>query len=465
MSHPGKGSIVVPDRKSANYDVCVYGLGFVGLTLSVVLAESSLKVYGIDKDAKIIEDLKLGIPHFFEPELPQLLSLHIGDNLQVSASDEGVSAKVHVIAVGTPIDSNHKPILDSLIKASESVAKNLKAEDLVIVRSTVFVGATRTLIKPILDSAMVPYSLAFCPERTLEGKAIEELRLLPQVCSGLNALDLEKAKKFFTLYNSQVSSVSSLETAEFIKLIDNTYRDVTFGFANEIERIGLAHSLNPYEAIRVANSNYDRTNIPLPGPVGGPCLSKDPFILGHNLDALGIDFSSTITYAARMSNESYIETAISTVKLILKSIKDPESNRSILILGAAFKGSPQTNDVRNSLPLSVAKKLLTGKIVKNVYVYDNTVNQSDIEALGFIYLADRDINACNFQICLLGHTETHVQTALQRVLKSSEANKSDATYVTFWASKSSILEPIFNEVKGATVMSIYSRSLITHAQI
>jgi|LakMenEpi03Aug12_release.lakeMendotaPanAssembly.Ray.scaffolds.fasta_scaffold102159_2 UDP-N-acetyl-D-mannosaminuronic acid dehydrogenase len=465
MSHPGKRSIVVPDRKYTNYDVCVYGLGFVGLTLSVVLAESGLKVYGIDKDAKIIEGLKLGIPHFFEPELPQLLSLHIGDNLQVSASGEGVSAKVHVIAVGTPIDSNHKPILDSLIKASKSVAKNLKAEDLVIVRSTVFVGATRTLIKPILDSAMVPYSLAFCPERTLEGKAIEELRLLPQVCSGLNALDLEKAKKFFSLYNSQVSSVSSLETAEFIKLIDNTYRDVTFGFANEIERIGLAHNLNPYEAIRVANSNYDRTNIPLPGPVGGPCLSKDPFILGHNLDALGINFSSTITYAARMSNESYIDTAISTVKLTLKSIKDPESNRSILILGAAFKGSPQTNDVRNSLPLSVAKKLLKEKIVKNVYVYDDTVNQSEIEALGFIYLADKDIHACNFQICLLGHTETHVQTALQKVLKSSEANKSDATYVTFWASKSSILEPIFSEVKGATVMSIYSHSLITHAQI
>ncbi len=446
---------MVPDRKSTNYDVCVYGLGFVGLTLSVVLAESSLKVYGIDKDAKIIEDLKLGIPHFFEPELPQLLSLHIGDNLQVSASDEGVSAKVHVIAVGTPIDSNHKPILDSLIKASESVAKNLKAEDLVIVRSTVFVGATRTLIKPILDSAMVPYSLAFCPERTLEGKAIEELRLLPQVCSGLNALDLEKAKKFFTLYNSQVSSVSSLETAEFIKLIDNTYRDVTFGFANEIERIGLAHSLNPYEAIRVANSNYDRTNIPLPGPVGGPCLSKDPFILGHNLDALGIDFSSTITYAARMSNESYVKSSVLTIKSLFASKKQPRNPTSILILGAAFKGHPQTSDIRGSIPLITAKILLESGIVSEVFVLDETVKKEELESYGFRPIDLQSLQKIHVELVIIGYHAKHVQDLLNSFLRNYANNGQYLTVLTLWPSKILELKIDLNALKKIKLINIY----------
>jgi UDP-N-acetyl-D-mannosaminuronic acid dehydrogenase len=442
------------------YDVCVYGLGFVGLTLAVILAESGLKVIGLDKNIEVINKLKCGLPHFSEQGLPELLIKHLDRSLIVSANEkEPISARVHIIAVGTPLDSDQVPRLDFVSLAAHTVAKNLMEGDLVIVRSTVYVGASRTLIKPILDTAQIEYSLTFCPERTLEGRALEELTQLPQICSGLTEFDRERAIKFFSKYNNNIELVSSLETAEFIKLVDNTFRDVSFGFANEIELIGHSYGIDPYEAISIANNNYPRTNIPLPGPVGGPCLSKDPYILGFNLDKKEIEFASTITMAARRVNENYINKSMETISKIIKTSGCEADEISIVVLGAAFKGSPQTSDIRNSLSLITASKMLESGFVKSVSVLDETVISEEILSLGFNYIQKFDEIMGSLIVCLIGHHGYQVEKNFKELAGFAHNFGGRIKIITFWGSKGNELVTYFQGIDSIEIQNIFGKLL------
>ena len=229
----------------------------------------------------------------------------------------------------------------------------LRPGALVIMRSTVKLGTTRDVVVPILDRACVGYDLAFCPERTLEGRALEELRSLPQIVGGLTHRATNRAAQFFQFVTPTIVRVRDAETAEMIKMIDNAQRDVNFAFANEVARICDAVDVSAAEVIRAGKLAYPRTNLPLPGPVGGPCLSKDPYILAEGLEATGV--VPEMTLAARRINERQPDEIADWLGARLAATPGFPAAPSICLAGIAFKGRPATDDLRGTM----ARPILT----------------------------------------------------------------------------------------------------------
>lgn len=361
--------------------ICVIGLGYVGLTLSVVLAEKGFKVYGVETNSNLVEQLNNGIPHFHERGLEVLLKKFINKNLFISTEiPAGVLMDVFIISVGTPLDkTTKKPIISHIESAVTDVAKNLRPGGLVILRSTVPVGLTRSYVLPILQKHQKDFYLAFAPERTIEGKALSELKYLPQVVGGLDEESLNKASEIFIQVTRTITRVSSLETAEMIKILDNSYRDLTFAFANEVAMVARQLGLSAVELIEAANFGYPRTNVPVPGFVGGACLEKDPHIL--------VDFATTAGYTprlvatARSINESLPAFTADIVKKHCLANGKEIKNAKIFVSGLAFKGRPETDDLRGS-PTVDFLKCLKDAGAQNVFGHDFVVKRDAIAGLG-----------------------------------------------------------------------------------
>jgi UDP-N-acetyl-D-mannosaminuronic acid dehydrogenase len=340
-----------PDRR-----VCIFGLGYVGLTLATVLADIGFEVIGIEIREDVLAGLRRGVPHFHEPGLAERLRRHVSEERISFAQHrpKDCDARVYIITVGTPLDKAGKVRLDMITAVASEVAAGLKPGDLVIMRSTVKIGTTRNSIVPILDRAGVPYDLAFCPERTLEGQALLELRQLPQIVGGATLGATIRASQFFQFVTPTVVRVADLETAEMIKLVDNTSRDVAFAFANEIARLCDATGISATEVIRAGKLGYPRTNLPWPGPVGGPCLEKDPHILTEGARELGLE--PAITVAARRLNEQQPRETIAAIKRTAERIGVPTAPQ-ISLLGIAFKGRPATDDLRGTMARPILEAL------------------------------------------------------------------------------------------------------------
>jgi nucleotide sugar dehydrogenase len=195
----------------------------------------------------------------------------------------------------------------------------------------------------------------FCPERTLEGQALRELRELPQIVGGHDRDSRIRAAQVFQFMTPTVVQVSSLETAELIKLVDNSQRDVQFGLSNEVARIADAIGVSAVEVIRAGKLGYPRTNLPMPGPVGGPCLAKDSYILANGLKSLGI--SPEIIMAARTTNERQPQEIIGQLKQFCAGQAKLPSAPNISVAGVAFKGRPETDDLRGTMATPILAAL------------------------------------------------------------------------------------------------------------
>jgi nucleotide sugar dehydrogenase len=326
-----------------HFHVVVVGLGFVGLTLGVKFASAGLKVLGVEKNPLTLESLKRGRAHFFEPGLDELLtSLQSEGTLSLSSSLDDLYTPrnpVHfVISVGTPLsDLGNKN--DSFTAALKSISGCLIDGDLIITRSTVRVGTNRNLIPQILQSVNVNYGIASCPERTIEGAALKELEELPQIVSGLNEYSADKAEQLFLRITKKVVRVSSLEAAELLKLLANTYRDTLFAIANEYALIADSFGVSLSEIVEAAGADYPRFKLSRPGPVGGPCLEKDSYILQDSLENSDL---SRLTISARERNKNFIEDYFLSLNLNYQKME------RVLICGLAFKGKPETDDLRGS---------------------------------------------------------------------------------------------------------------------
>jgi nucleotide sugar dehydrogenase len=188
-----------------------------------------------------------------------------------------------------------------------------------------------------------------CPERTIEGNALAEICNLPQIVGGVDEISGQVSKAFFENFVSEIILVESSEAAELIKLANNTYRDLTFAFANELTKVAMEFRIGGRNLIRAANLNYPRSQIPLPGPSGGPCLTKDPWILVQSAVSRGVTAD-----LARISRE--INEAIVSVHLD-KHLDKCLSGLKASILGLAFKGQPLTTDTRGSFVFEVCREL------------------------------------------------------------------------------------------------------------
>lgn len=364
-------------------NVSVYGLGYVGLTLSIVLAENNFKVVGFEKDKKKINSLNLGKVYLHEPNINLRFKEQFNKNLFLSKEDNKHNSSTHIICVGTPINKKTKKIITNpFSKIIQSICNNIKKNDLIIVRSTVPIGFCRDYVIPIIEKktklmAGIDFHISFAPERTIEGNALDELILNPQIIGAYSKECLKKSSSFFEKFCKSISLVDTIETAEMCKLVDNTFRDVSFGYSNEISILADKFAINIHNVIDACNRNYERNNIPKPSPgVGGPCLTKDPYIM--SLSANKKNYETTMILSARKVHDKIINHCVSKIKKYL--IKKNKYN--ILFCGLAFKGNPETNDVRDSTTIELIENLKK-KTKCSIYVHDYVVKDIEIIKYGY----------------------------------------------------------------------------------
>lgn len=364
------------DRK-----VCIVGMGYVGLTLAVIMAERNFKVIGLEINPTILKSLREGYAHFHEIGLQTRLrrmldsgALEIHENIPASSSPT-----VFIISVGTPLGPDGIPRIDMVEGVTRQIANSMTSGSLIVLRSTVVVGTTRKVVLPILEASGKEFNLAYCPERTIEGKALEELRSLPQIVGGLGPQDARRAAVVFQEITPTTLRVSNLETAEVIKLLDNSFRDLFFAFGNEVATLCDALGIDGVEVIHAANMGYARTNIALPGFVGGPCLEKDPHILEHSLAPF--NYAPRLISTGRRINE---ELPGHVIRSALKDLPNGQlaSIRRVSICGLAFKGRPETDDLRGTAAKILIREIHRALPNAEIHGQDFAVAPEGIKSLG-----------------------------------------------------------------------------------
>lgn len=376
--------------ESRVFSVAVMGMGYVGLTLSVVLARNGIKVHGIEVNEEVVSQLKEGVPHFQESGLQNLLinqqrngMLHIETMLP-----KDVEIDAYIISVGTPLkEGSNEPNIDYIRNVVRDVARHMSPGSLVILRSTVPVGVSRNVVIPILEEESglkvgKDFHFSFAPERTIEGKAIIELEENSQIIGGFDQESVDITSSLFRKITHTVVAVSNIEAGEMVKILDNTYRDIRFAYSNEIAIICEKLGLNAIELINAANVHYPRNNIPVPSPgVGGACLSKDPHILTYFSRISG--YNPKLIEEGRNVNEKIPSLIVERISKTLDSMGKDISSSKIFIIGFAFKGNPETSDLRDSTTLWLLD-ILKDKC-PNIFGYDPVVDEEEIAKLGVVY--------------------------------------------------------------------------------
>tara|TARA_B100001287_G_C22676276_1_gene527845 strand:- start:327 stop:1640 length:1314 start_codon:yes stop_codon:yes gene_type:complete len=348
-------------------NIVILGLGYVGLTLGVILADCGFNVYGFEKNIKTRNKLKKKIPHFYEPGLAQKLSLLMRKNRFkiIDTIDNVNNFNTYIVTVGTPLKKNNTPDLSGIINATKLISKKMNKNSLIIYRSTIPPRTSENIILPILKKNPINFDYCYCPERTAQGIALKELKKMPQIIGGLNKNSAIRAKNIFIKVTKKIKIVSNIKTAEIIKCVDNTQRDVKFAYANEIAKICNLLQVNSDEVLRSANHEYPRTSLFLPGPVGGPCLSKDSYLLLSSIDKKYK--KNSVIYSSRKTNEQLLEIFKDYIK---QNYSTTSKTTSVLLFGLTFKGYPKTDDIRGSISIELIKFIRSYLKNTKIYAYD-----------------------------------------------------------------------------------------------
>jgi UDP-N-acetyl-D-mannosaminuronic acid dehydrogenase len=328
--------------------LAVVGTGRVGLPLALCFADAGYTVHGLDVDEERVGALRAGRMPFLEEGAEPLLRRHIGSRF-LPGADASVVADCDTIVVtlGTPVDEHLNPAYARLERVINSMLPHLREGQLLVLRSTIAPGTTRYLRRYLESHTRFSigrdFFLTFCPERIAEGKAIQETREVPQI---IGSLDDESGARAATLFSAICPSTLRGEAtaAELAKLFCNMYRYIDFAIANEFMVIAMQFGANIYEAVDLANRDYKRAGIKLPGLTAGPCLYKDGFFLVDK-----VPFADLISVAWKIN-----ETVPAVLVERIKRERDLVGARA-LILGLAFKRN--IDDSRNSLSYKFKKIL------------------------------------------------------------------------------------------------------------
>lgn len=341
------------DRKP---DVCVMGLGYIGLPTAAVIARSGCRVLGVDVNSNIVDTINRGEIHIEEVDLDGLVQGVVQRKL-LRASTMVEPADVFVIAVPTPFGDDHAPDISYVLAAATSIAAVLKTGDTVIVESTSPVGTTdrvKDLIAKLRPDLKVPgvtadtpdVAIAYCPERVLPGKILEELISNDRSIGGITPRCARKALTFYKRFVRGECVTTDARSAEMTKLVENAFRDVNIAFANELSIIADQMGLDVWEVIRLAN-RHPRVNILQPGPgVGGHCIAVDPWFIVH-----GAPDHTPLIRAAREVNDGKVDHVIAQANALIEA----NPTKTIGLLGLAFKAN--IDDFRESPAKKVATAL------------------------------------------------------------------------------------------------------------
>lgn len=341
--------------------VCVIGLGYVGLPLALSFAMKGYKVFGVDSNESLIEELKNGITYHLESyngkSIQEILNeqLRNGNFVPILDYDKALkSADDVIVTVPIPVYGG-KPYFEYLISCARKISENLRKNQLILLRSTVVPGTTRNIFLPILEESGLKcgedFYLAYASERIAEGRAFEEFENMPTALAGFcenstkRAVDLIKV-----ICKQEIIVASSFEVVETAKVIENLQRDINIAMVNEFERFTKAMNLDIFEVIKVANT-HKRVNLLYPGPgVGGFCIPNAFYYLDAKAQELGVELKLSKT--ARMFNEGvpyYIS------DLVMRVIERHGCPKKVAVLGIAMKD--YSSDDRLSPAIEIIKIL------------------------------------------------------------------------------------------------------------
>lgn len=351
--------------------VSVIGLGYIGLPTAAVLASKAKSVIGVDINRDTVDIINSGKVHIVEPGLEALVS-DVVDRGFLRAVTVPEPADAFLIAVPTPFldinpqSSTPSPDLSYVESASRAIAKHLKKGDIVILESTSPVGTTEQMATwlaqerpdltfPQTHGPSADIKVAYCPERVLPGKVINELIQNDRVIGGMDHRCSEAAVELYSLFVRGACVITNARTAEMTKLTENASRDVEIAFANELSVICDGLDIDVWELIRLAN-RHPRVNILKPGPgVGGHCIAVDPwFIVSESPE------QAPLIRAARRVNDTKPIWVIEKIKATIATCleENPERKAENLIIacyGLTFK--PDIDDLRESPALWITQEL------------------------------------------------------------------------------------------------------------
>ncbi|MEJ2597232.1 MAG: nucleotide sugar dehydrogenase [Anaerolineales bacterium] len=329
--------------------ICVLGLGYIGLPTASTFATHGLKVVGVDVNRQVVDTLRNGGLHIHEPGLRTLFQAAIGSgNLVVGMEPQPADA--FIIAVPTPFLEDKRADLGYVKSAAEAIVPQLQPGNLVVLESTSPPRTTVDIVVPILQKSGLTvgkdFSLAYSPERVLPGQILRELIENARVIGGVDRRSAEAGRDLYATFVRGEIVLTDATTAEMVKLMENTYRDVNIAVANEFSRLAERFGIDVWEAIAIAN-RHPRVNILSPGPgVGGHCISVDPWFLVEAAPDL-----TPLILASRQVNDSQPQVVVDMVR---KAVGDLRGH-SIAVLGLAYKHD--VDDLRESPAISVARIL------------------------------------------------------------------------------------------------------------
>lgn len=391
--------------------VSIIGLGYIGLPTAAIIAREGVEVVGVDVNQAAVDTINNGEIHIFEPGLREVVRHCVADQ-KLRAVTQPEPADAFVIAVPTPFNDDRTGDLSYIQAAAEALAPVLEAGNLIILESTSPVGTTEQLeawlqaARPDLkfpskhgDDADI--LLAYCPERVLPGKVMEELLSNDRIVGGLSEASSIAAANLYRIFLKGNCLRTTARTAEMAKLTENSFRDVNIAFANELSMICDKLDINVWELIRLAN-RHPRVNILQPGPgVGGHCVAVDPwFIVSSCPD------EARLIRTAREVNDSKPQWVQAKVQeAIVKAASErkvPVTDITVACLGLAFK--PNIDDLRESPALAIAQHIAAEHQGKTLVVEPNISGENPVPAAELESL-DKALKQADVAVLLVDHDE------------------------------------------------------------
>jgi len=389
-----------------NKKICIIGLGYVGLPLAVEFSKK-YKVIGLDIYQTRIDELNSGFDRTLElneVQLQESLSNKIKFTCDIKEIED---SNIYIVTVPTPIDNNNKPDLTPLIRASETIGKVLKKDDIVIYESTVYPGATEDDCVPILEKISglkfnQDFYCGYSPERINPGDKEHTVSKILKVTAGSTP---EIGKVVDKLYSSIITAgthlAPSIKVAEAAKVIENTQRDINIAFVNELSMIFNKMEIDTNAVLEAAGTKWNFLQFK-PGLVGGHCIGVDPYYLTHKAQSFG--FHPEMILAGRRINDNMgVYVANQVIKLMIKkghTIK----NSKVLVLGITFKEN--CPDIRNSKVIDVINEL--EEFGCNVDVCDPWADVKEVKIeydLNLISNIDKNINKYDLIVLAVAHNE------------------------------------------------------------
>ncbi|QCR31451.1 nucleotide sugar dehydrogenase [Lysinibacillus sp. SGAir0095] len=331
--------------------ICVVGLGYIGLPTAVMFANHGVKVHGVDVNPAAVKSIQEKTLHIEENGLQERLNKAVDEGF-LTASTTPQEADVFIVAVPSPINADKTANLEYVRQATASIVPFVKKGDLVILESTVPPKTVERIMIPELIKTGLEIGtdiyVSHSPERVIPGRIFEELVNNDRIVGGINKKSSELTKELYETFVKGQIHLTDATTAELVKVMENTYRDVNIAFANELAKMADMLDVNIWEAIKFANY-HPRVNVHFPGPgVGGHCIAVDPWFLVE----LGGE-SAQIINMSRNTNDSMPAFTAQKTQAILN--RNKVAGGKVAVLGLAFKGN--VDDMRESPSTEVIEEL------------------------------------------------------------------------------------------------------------